>query len=506
MARRIKVHFTGIENNGWALDEIQRIAIDLTKDFVESVPIETAEIVHSAWWHGLRNYSVDQLNGKRLISDFDNPVSHWLTQPGFQPSFEMNMNWVGYSSQSLNELKEYIGKEGFFVPFRFDETLFYSVDKENENRIRIAEKLKLPDGKYIIGNFQRDTDGADLSKIKIQKAPDLFLEIVLELHQKGLPIHILLAGPRRHWIIGKFEEYGISYTYFGKKMDTDDFSVNRLDRSTLNILYSFLDLCLLTSRWEGGPYAIAEAVMSRTKVISSRVGIAEDVLAHNCLYNSVTEAISIIEQDILTKTLDRHISENKTRLLENFGKESVRKALIDLYQSVLERPPFEKNNLSPEYYKLFGRSRLKSLLTLIRNKIFPSNTIRISSQVDSGFFKEVIQTLEQSSIRISKNYGNPNASILFCYDDFTENDNPQNFNKVSGRKFIVINDESKVRIEDVKYYFSDNSKDITFIFKNRGSLKPVSHLFVGNHVFLWEGLHTSISGKDKMSEIFLLGK
>lgn len=501
MSKKIKVHFTGIENNGWALDEIQRIAIELTKEFVEPVPIEAAEIIHSAWWDGLRNYSVTQLNGKRLICDFDNPVTHWLTQPSFQPSFDMNINWVVYSSQSRNELKQYMGCDGFFVPFRFDEKLFFPVENENLNRISISKKLKLHSNKYIIGNFQRDTDGANLSNIKVQKAPELFLEIVLELHRKGLPIHILLAGPRRHWIIKQFEKYEVPYTYFGKKMINDDFSINRLDRSTLNILYSFLDLCLITSRWEGGPYAITEAVMAQTKILSSRVGIAEDVLNHNCLYNSVEEAISIIERDIVSKTLDCHVLENKKRLLEGFGKESVQNALIELYKNVLETPVFDKNNLSPEFYNLFGQSHLLRFFTAIKKKFSFGKVIQVISNSDSNFFKEVKQELECSFIRMIKYNIASNAPILFCSDDLSDENCKKIFINVHNWKLVVINDAVTFNFESAKLCLLGDFKRTTYIFKNRDSLKTVAHLFAGKHVLLWEGLQTRISGEEKINKI-----
>ena len=84
----------------------------------------------------------------------------------------------------------------------------------------------------------------------------------------------------------------------------DDFGVNILDRSELNRLYNLLDLCLVSSRWEGGPHSILEACFAKTKVLSTRVGISEDVLEEASLFDTIPEAVSRISDDIRHRTLD----------------------------------------------------------------------------------------------------------------------------------------------------------------------------------------------------------
>ena len=92
--------------------------------------------------------------------------------------------------------------------------------------------------------------------------------------------------------------------FLGRESEGDDFGVNILDRSRLNRLYNLLDLCLVSSRWEGGPHSILEACFAETKILSTRVGISEDVLEQASLFDTIPEAVSCISDDIRYRTLD----------------------------------------------------------------------------------------------------------------------------------------------------------------------------------------------------------
>ena len=68
-----------------------------------------------------------------------------------------------------------------------------------------------------------------------------------------MPVHFLLAGPRRHWIRRGFQERGIPYTFLGAEVPGDDLRENTLSLDEIAKLYQGLDAYLITSRWEGAP-------------------------------------------------------------------------------------------------------------------------------------------------------------------------------------------------------------------------------------------------------------
>ena len=53
---------------------------------------------------------------------------------------------------------------------------------------------------------------------------------------------------------------------------------------TVNELYNCLDMYIVSSRHEGGPQAIFECALTKTPIISTRVGAAEYILHDDSLY------------------------------------------------------------------------------------------------------------------------------------------------------------------------------------------------------------------------------
>ena len=54
----------------------------------------------------------------------------------------------------------------------------------------------------------------------------------------------------------------------------------------LNELYNVLDLYLVTSRIEGGPQALVECGQTKTPILSTNVGIADQILAPESIFDS----------------------------------------------------------------------------------------------------------------------------------------------------------------------------------------------------------------------------
>ena len=52
----------------------------------------------------------------------------------------------------------------------------------------------------------------------------------------------------------------------------------------LNELYNCLDLYIVSSRYEGGPQAILECAASKTPILSTKVGVAPEVLHPESIY------------------------------------------------------------------------------------------------------------------------------------------------------------------------------------------------------------------------------
>ncbi|MGB9616393.1 MAG: glycosyltransferase family 4 protein, partial [Desulfomonilaceae bacterium] len=297
-----EVFLTGGDGIGWAVDEDLRLTRAALEGLVELVPLERCDVIHSVWWEGLTGLDPAQLRNKIVVCHVPGEPFRYFGIPAHRRAMSAVHLWVPRSSQAERQLRS-VGLRCLKVPYLIDSTIFRPLAKNDPALSQARDQWHIPDDAYLIGNFSRDSEGANLSTPKLVKGPDIFLEIIRGLQNKGARIHVVLAGPRRHWLLAKLHEYSIPFSYAGAPTSEDDIRTNFLPREALNVLYNLLDLYVVPSRSEGGPHAILEASAASCKIISTDVGLARDVLDEKCIYKSVPQAVEIIMDDIETGCL-----------------------------------------------------------------------------------------------------------------------------------------------------------------------------------------------------------
>ena len=306
----MKVFLHGKDKVGWSIDYdrkytevfLRELGYTMTSNFLR------ADVVHSVWWNLLLSYRVYPLRWKKIIAFATNEINtgspEFLKAKGF-----VNL-WVA-PSQVMCERLKLAGVDVKYQPFYTDEKEFAKLGKSKEEMAQeLGIDCELFRDKLVIGSFQRDSLGADLSKPKWQKGPELLINILSKL-PKGKFI-LLLAGPRRHWVINQCNKLGIPYFYYGKEPKglKDDIYWNTLDKQTINKLYNLTDMYIVSSRSEGGPKAVLESAFTRTMILSTNVGLAPDFLDPWCIYRTVEEAIPKIEEVIEGKDISQFLKSN----------------------------------------------------------------------------------------------------------------------------------------------------------------------------------------------------
>lgn len=138
---------------------------------------------------------------------------------------------------------------------------------EPEQRHALRRRLGIPEDAVCIGSFQKDGVGWGAgNEPKRVKGPDVFLEVVARLRER-YPIFVLLTGPARGFVTGGLDAMGVPYRH--------DVLENFLD---IVDYYRCLDLYLVTAREEGGPKAVLESLATGVPLVSTRVGMAPDVI------------------------------------------------------------------------------------------------------------------------------------------------------------------------------------------------------------------------------------
>lgn len=147
---------------------------------------------------------------------------------------------------------------------------FYNIP----NKDGLRKKYNFSPNAYLVGSFQKDTEGKT-NLPKLSKGPDIFVNIVKDIYLTKPNVEVILTGLRREYIITELEKAGIKYHYF-----------NMATIEELNEFYNCLDLYIISSRCEGGPRAVFEAGITRTPIISTRVGIAPELMGRSSLFDS----------------------------------------------------------------------------------------------------------------------------------------------------------------------------------------------------------------------------
>jgi glycosyltransferase involved in cell wall biosynthesis len=151
------------------------------------------------------------------------------------------------------------------IPIGCETNRFLPATEEQKRAART--RFGVRDGEVVIGSFQKDGVGwGDGMEPKLIKGPDVFLAAIAKL-KKSIPVFVLLSGPARGYVKAGLEKLGVRYAHH-----------YAADRDALAELFHALDLCFITSREEGGPMALMEAMSSGVPVVSTRVGMAPDLI------------------------------------------------------------------------------------------------------------------------------------------------------------------------------------------------------------------------------------
>lgn len=184
-----------------------------------------------------------------------------------------------YNQRTYDFIRPMTMKPVTLIPYWANQKIFRPTADRTELRFRYG----LPSDAYVVGSFQRDTEGHDLKSPKLEKGPDLLADAIIALHAKRPELMVMLAGWRRQYIIGRLTEAKVPHQY-----------VERPKLDVINELYQTLDLYLVTARHEGGPQALIECGLLNVPVVTTPVGIAEQVLPSGAIDDDVTTCIPTV--------------------------------------------------------------------------------------------------------------------------------------------------------------------------------------------------------------------
>jgi len=201
------------------------------------------------------------------------------------------------SKKNISEVTKLTTKRIVSIPFWVDQNLWFQIT----NKSNLRKKYGFQESDYLIGSFQRDSEGKNVNLPKLIKGPDRFIEIIKhywEIDNKK-NMKVVLTGYRRNYIINKLTEQNIPYRYFEKT-----------NIESLNELYNILDLYIVSSRTEGGPQSIVESAITKTPIISTDVGIASEILHEDSLFNMKNFTMSKPDVEYAFNSVQKYLIPN----------------------------------------------------------------------------------------------------------------------------------------------------------------------------------------------------
>ena len=206
---------------------------------------------------------------------------------------------------------------------------YFSPPSDKEKK-ELRTELNIPDDRIIIGSFQKDGEGwGEGLNPKLIKGPDVFCNVVEELSKK-YDIFVVLTGPARGYVKKRLENANIPYIH--KYLDNP----NEVAK-----YYKVINLYLVTSREEGGPKAILESLASGVPLITTKVGMAPDIIKDGengmmCDIEDIKCLINKSEEIINNSTLRNYLVNNGLKTIQDYDwKNIANKYYEKIYKNLL---------------------------------------------------------------------------------------------------------------------------------------------------------------------------
>ncbi|MFL5950819.1 MAG: glycosyltransferase family 4 protein [Gaiellaceae bacterium] len=151
----------------------------------------------------------------------------------------------------------------FRIPIGIDLERFALGDDATRSAARAS--LDIPESAFVVGSFQKDGVGfGDGLEPKSIKGPDVLVAVLEQI--RAAELFVLLTGPARGYVRRELERAGIPHRHV------------QLPRDGLATAYHALDAYLVTSRQEGGPKSVLEALATGVPLVTTRVGQVPELL------------------------------------------------------------------------------------------------------------------------------------------------------------------------------------------------------------------------------------
>ncbi len=265
-----------------------------------------------------------------LFRDYDRetlpPIVTWIHHvTSWSPDHQLTIERSSALTVCTPEWKEYLDQRtdrrvpATVVPHGVDSVFFH---RRKVNR----QQFGIPSDRFVVGFVGNKGSDSDRGR----KGTDVFLDVARRAATLVPNLHIVLGGPGWESELAGLRALGISASATGYIRKTD-----------LPALYSALNVYLLTSRVEGGPCTVFEAMACETSVVSTRVGAVPSLIVDgvNSYSAEVDDADALLAAIVtLSESPDRRrqIAHNARETVSQLPWGAVLSPLEAVYDQLIE--------------------------------------------------------------------------------------------------------------------------------------------------------------------------
>jgi glycosyltransferase involved in cell wall biosynthesis len=199
----MKIYLTKI-NESWIIDRIKNEWTVNNKKITTKNPYFSEIIWDIAPWASKPTF-IKKFKNKKIIQSIYHIENTSPEGREVKNIIENDKFIDGYhviSKKTKEVLQNFTKKTIFYLPLWVNQDIWYN--KSNKNELRTNFGFTGSD--YLVGSFQRDTEGSDLRSPKLVKGPDIFIEIVKNLYKKNNKLRVVLTGKRRDYVISELKK------------------------------------------------------------------------------------------------------------------------------------------------------------------------------------------------------------------------------------------------------------------------------------------------------------
>lgn len=202
----------------------------------------------------------------------------------------------------------------------------HGVDLEFFRRRKVPEgTFGIPPNRFVIGFL--GTKGSDRDRGR--KGTDTLLEVIRRSAAQLPDLHVVLGGPGWDSELEGLRSLGVSVSATGY-----------IPKPDLPLLYSALDVYLMTSRVEGGPCTVFEAMACGTPVVATRVGAVPDLIVdgvngYSAEVDDVDALVAAVVQLDRERERHREIAKRERETISRWPWSSALTPLGPVYESLV---------------------------------------------------------------------------------------------------------------------------------------------------------------------------